>query len=122
LNASKKTILVVDDEPEIQFLLGEEIADLGYVVVKASGGVEAWGIITSMPIDLIISDIRMPEGDGIDLLSKVKALKPSPKMIFITGHAAFDLDKVKTMGGDGFLFKPYKFEELSHLISQVLAS
>lgn len=112
----------MDDEPEIQFLLGEEIADLGYLVLKASGGVEAWGVVTSMSVDLIISDIRMPEGDGIDLLTKVKSLNPCPKMIFVTGHAAFDLDKIQTMGGDGFLFKPYKFEELSHLISQVLAS
>ncbi len=81
------TVLCVDDEPNILSALKRVLRGAGHCVLSASGGAMAIGMLEQMPVDLVISDMRMPGMDGAQLLEQVHARWPQVVRILLTGHA-----------------------------------
>jgi DNA-binding NtrC family response regulator len=87
----EKSILLVDDEEGIRKVLGIALADLGYTVHPAENGVDALRIFKDEQPPIVLTDIKMPEMDGIELLRRLKKLSPDTEVIMITGHGDIDL-------------------------------
>src|SRR5690348_9268687 len=83
----KFTILVVDDEKELRELIAESLSLRGYSVLLASGGIEALEIAKKESVDVIVSDVRMPKGDGIMLLRELKKCQVPAPIIMMSGFA-----------------------------------
>ncbi len=106
-------ILVVDDEEALREIIVDAIEPLGAKVYQASGGLEAIKIVHSNPVDLVISDIRMPLGSGVNLLKDIVALTVGrPKVILISGFADIEIADIYSLGADAFLSKPFNLDHL----------
>jgi len=109
----KKTILLVDDEEGIRKVLGISLSDKGYKVVAAENGNEALQIFRKIRPAVVITDIKMPEMDGIELLRLIKQEDPDTEVIMITGHGDLDLAiKSVTYEATDFVTKPINDEIL----------
>ena len=86
-----KSILLVDDEEGIRKVLGILLADMGYLVHTAATGAEALRSFKALRPPIVLTDIKMPEMDGIELLRKLKQISPDTEVIMITGHGDMDL-------------------------------
>ncbi len=110
-------VLIVDDDASILGVVSEVLEDDGYHVETAGSGEEALKILgESEPFALVMSDIRLPGINGVEVLERVKSLNPRTNVIMITSHASLDtsIDAIKH-GAYDYLLKP--FEDLS-LISR----
>ena len=106
-------ILVVDDEPDIRRICRILLENSGYTVLEAATGLEAVETIRRCPeIDLILMDIMMPDLDGYDACSRLRACSTAP-VLFLTARDSV-ADKVEGLesGGDYYLTKPFDFQEL----------
>ena len=101
-------VLLVDDEEGIRTVLGVSITDAGYSVVTAANGVEAIKILEGEDIPLVVTDIRMPGMDGLDLLQHIKRNWPDTEVIMITGHGDMDsaIESLQ-LGAVDFITKPF---------------
>lgn len=107
-NLEDLQILVVDDEPDLGELVAFEFESAGSTVFTAINGNEAFDIVQNHPIDIIISDIRMPNGDGVYLLDKIKQLDyQSPKLVFMTGYADISAQEAYNKGAVAIFGKPF---------------
>jgi DNA-binding NtrC family response regulator len=116
-------ILIVDDDPRIPVLLKELLKSEGYESVLATNGMHALELIKQEAFDLIITDLRMPHMNGMELLREVKTLWPSIPVIMITAYAS-DKTAVESakLGVFDYLAKPFKVEELIAAIDRALAT
>lgn len=111
-------VLVVDDEVSLRELLSEVLTDDGYDVTTAGTAEEALQLFSEDPFPLVISDIRMPGMNGIDLLKKIKSEKEDTQVVIITSHASLDTAVTALReGAYDYLIKP--FEDLD-VISAVV--
>jgi len=108
-----KSILLVDDEEGIRKVLGILLADMGYQVHTAATGTEALRVFEKLRPPIVLTDIKMPEMDGIELLRNLKQISPETEVIMITGHGDMDLaiKSVKYEATD-FVTKPINDEIL----------
>lgn len=83
-------ILVIDDERSIRNVIGELLEMEGYTVKTAENGVQGYEMIGAESFDLVISDIKMPEMDGIELLDKLVETHPDTTVVMISGHGSID--------------------------------
>ena len=106
-------VLLVDDEDAIREILGLSIADLGYVVETAANGLLALECCESFQPDVVLTDIKMPEMDGIELLKRIKARYCDIEVIMISGHGDMDL-AIQSLQHQAFDFitKPVRDELL----------
>ena len=117
----EKTILLVDDEAGIRRVLGIALSDMGYRVFTAENGVEALKIFKKARPLIVLTDIKMPEMDGIELLRHIKRSSPDTEVILITGHGDMDLaiKSVKYEATD-FVTKPINDEVLEIALNRAL--
>ena len=107
------TILVVDDEPDLGELVAFEFELVGASVFSASNGKEALEIVKTNAIDVVVSDIRMPGGDGVELLENLRTLDPvHPALVFMTGFADITLEDAYAKGAVAMFGKPFNRNEL----------
>ena len=108
-----KSILLVDDEEGIRKVLSILLADMGYQVHTAATGAEALRTFEKLRPPIVLTDIKMPEMDGIELLRELKQISPETEVIMITGHGDMDLaiKSVKYEATD-FVTKPINDEIL----------
>lgn len=108
-----KTILLVDDEEGIRKVLGISLADAGYVVHVAASGKEALRIFRKEHPAIVLTDVKMPGMDGIELLQKIKQESPDTEVIMITGHGDMDL-AIKSLKYEAvdFITKPINDDAL----------
>ena len=106
-------ILLVDDEEGIRKVLGISLADSGYDVFTASSGEEALSIFRKERPPIVLTDIKMPGMDGVELLQKIKQESPDTEVIMISGHGDMDL-AIGSLQSDAadFVTKPIKDEAL----------
>jgi signal transduction histidine kinase/FixJ family two-component response regulator len=111
--AIKETLLLVDDEPGIRKVLGISLADAGYTVLTAESGEEALDQFRRHHPAIVLTDIKMPGMDGIELLGKLKAENPDTEVIMLTGHGDMELaiKSIKLEATD-FVTKPIRNEIL----------
>jgi signal transduction histidine kinase len=109
----EKTILLVDDEKDIRDVLCLPLSDLGYEVLQAENGEEALRLFERRQPPMILTDIKMPGMDGIELLQRIKRENPEAEVIMITGHGDMDL-AVKSLKFDAtdFITKPINVDVL----------
>ena len=109
----KKTILLVDDEPDIREVLSLPLSDLGYRVSEAETGDQALKIFRAIQPSIVLTDIKMPGMDGIELLQKIKHENPYTEVIMITGHGDMEL-AIRSLKNDAtdFITKPINVDAL----------
>ena len=113
--------LVVDDETRLRQLLVHLMKGEGFRCVEASNGVEALAVLERQPITLVMSDLRMPQMDGIELLRKVRARWPDTAMVMITAVADVDVAvSCLAIGAMDYLTKPFHLEEVRARVAQAL--
>ncbi|AME10058.1 MULTISPECIES: response regulator transcription factor [Gemella] len=117
----KNKILLVDDEIEITEINKRYLEQAGYDVVTAHDGIEALTIFKKMKIDLIITDIMMPNMDGYDFISEIQYINSEQAFLFITAKTA-EPDKIYalSMGADDFITKPFSPRELVLRVRNIL--
>jgi two-component system response regulator PilR (NtrC family) len=116
-----KSILVVEDEQVLRESLVELLNDEGYEVLQASNGKEAHDLLLQRPVDLIVSDIRMPEMDGVQLLGHAKQIAPQTPVIVVTAFGTVE-SAVQAMraGAHDYLLKPVQFDDLIIKVQRAL--
>lgn len=114
-------MLVVDDEAAMRTALEANFRRQGWKVRTASGKTEALELFRSEPCPLVITDMRMPDGDGLGVMHGVRALGPFTKVILLTAFANIQ-DAVSAMkeGASDYLIKPVTFDELRRVIQGTL--
>jgi CheY-like chemotaxis protein len=118
----EKSILVVDDEENLRDAIAFDLKRKGYRVLTAENGSKAFAIIQSEHVDLVISDIRMPGGDGIELLKKSKRHQAAlPVFIFITANSDLTEDDAYHFGAEAVFSKPFDRKALLNRITESLA-
>jgi len=104
-------ILVVDDDKIVCHVLAQRLKREGYSCVSAYNGKEAFEYFCKGTYSLVISDIRMPEKDGLELLGLVKAVRPTMKFIIMTAYAEIEVAvEAIRLGANDFLIKPFDLE------------
>jgi CheY-like chemotaxis protein len=117
----KKTILVVDDEPDVVSTLIESLEALGYQADGAGNGAEGLRMLEGNDYDLVITDIRMPEKNGIELLKDIKKKFASTKVVIITGYTlAYPPEQAEREGADGYIAKPFRINQIDDLLAKLL--
>jgi DNA-binding NtrC family response regulator len=115
------TVLVVEDDEDLRALLVSELDDLGYRVTGSADRAAATRALESATPDLVLSDMRLPDGDGLDILTMAKAHQARPAVIMITafGTVPQAVAALKA-GADDFLTKPLDLEHLAVRVARVL--
>ena len=110
--ANSARILVVDDEPQILRVLRRGLESHGFDVVTAADVASALQIFRSMPVSLIITDLRMPDRDGVDLCREVRRVSPVP--VIVLSVKGDERTKVEALdaGADDYVTKPFGMDEL----------
>lgn len=120
-NLTKK-ILVIDDEKLIRMSLSHYLKGRGFQVDSASSGEESISKLFQNKYDLMITDLRLPDINGLEIICIAKKILPSLKVIAIT---AFDtnaqiMDKLKEIKGE-ILYKPFSLHKINESVSKILA-
>ncbi len=118
-------ILLVDDDDSVRDMLSQTLAHFGHTVVKARNGKEGLAFVQHANADLLITDIVMPEMEGLELLMELRKRKPAIKIIAISGggrgNAADYLHTAKILGAAKVLTKPFTNEALLTAINELLS-
>lgn len=113
-------ILLVDDETTLREIVAMQIEEDGYKVIQAASGDEAFEIVKRQKIHLIISDMRMPNGNGESLLRNISTLpSPKPEFILVTGFSELSKKEILDLGARDMLSKPIDFDLLENHIKDV---
>ena len=113
------SILVIDDEPGVRALMAEYLADQGYVVRAEGSGEAGLAAFQREACDLVLTDLRMPGLDGLEVVRRVKGVSPRTEVIVITGYATIQ-DGVDAMrcGAYDFLLKPVRIPQLDAVLNR----
>jgi len=121
LRPHRKKILVVDDEPDVVSTLIESLEALGYQADGAENGVIALKLLKKSKYDLVITDIRMPEKNGIDLMKDIQIAYPDVLVVIITGYTmAYPPEQAFREGADGYIAKPFRINQIDELLAKLL--
>ena len=117
-------ILIVDDEPDICDAIESFLSKRGYIVFSATCGKEALGQIEIIKPDAILLDFTLPDINGKEVLSLLRARDKTTKVIIVTGEFLTDdgIDKIKALGVSGYFQKPVLLEDLGQAINDILGS
>lgn len=116
-------VLIVDDDPSILEVLEARLQAAGYLVRRASSGPAALELLKKHPVDILVSDMKMPEMSGIELLAEAIGIHPHLPVIFLTAYGTIPdaVDAVKA-GAVDYLTKPFDGKELVKKIRTILSS
>ena len=127
MNSTMKRILVIDDHTELRQMLRRILEREGYEVVEAGDGKEGVELYRQVPADLIITDVVMPEKDGVEIIRELKRDFPDVRVIAISGGsrtlgAQYCLAAMKALGALYVLAKPFGRKELLEAVHEFLDS
>jgi DNA-binding NtrC family response regulator len=114
-------ILFVDDDRAILEIVREYLAEIGYHVDVVDNGLAALERIKEKPYHIVFTDIKMPDIDGLELLSAIKEYRPETEVIIVTGHGSME-SAIQAMkyGSYDYLQKPFKLNVLKIIIDRIL--
>jgi CheY-like chemotaxis protein len=118
MDKSSVRILVVDDDQRLLSLLDDTLASIGYTTSNVSSGNEALFLLSKKVYDLVITDISMPEMNGLELLNKIRRSYPKLPVILITGVARAEM--IANAHPEGFLTKPFRISHLEAIIEKTI--
>lgn len=113
-------VMVVDDEPLLRKALVRDLQRVGYATVAAQSGHEAGELARREPMDLVISDVRMADGDGIELLTELKRDVPELPVILLTGYSELGVLEALRRGAEMMFSKPYERQALHRAVASAL--
>ncbi len=116
-----KRILVVDDKKNIRILLNELLSGMGYLVLQAEDGKEAMGVVEIGPVDLVMTDLKMPQMDGIQLTRAIRRIRPHLPIIVYSAHRFIDTAPAALRAGaNEYLAKPFLRTKIEQAVARLL--
>jgi DNA-binding NtrC family response regulator len=117
----KAHVLIVDDEPNVRRVLGTQLEQAGWATTRAESGEQALDLVRAQDPDLVITDLKMPGMDGMDLLGRLQASFPEIPVIMLTAHGTVSnaVDAMKR-GAHDFITKPFDRDEVVELVKKAL--
>ena len=119
-------ILVIDDEEPVRFTLRKILESENYEVTVAKDGVEGTALFTAQPFPLVITDLFMPEKEGMETIIDIKKDYPDTKIIAISGGGSMGLtnllETARQLGADQVIAKPFGTDEVLDCVKECLAS
>jgi len=113
----EKKILFIDDDCTIGDILKDFISNMGYAVKVVNNANEALTILKTENFPLIITDLKMPGIDGVELCKKIRGMNQESVIYALSGQlTVFDLEDLSKIGFDGYLCKPVNFNSFQHAI------
>jgi DNA-binding NtrC family response regulator len=120
---SKGRILVIDDESIVRKSCSRALTPEGYEVKVSQSGVEALKMLEEESFDLVLTDLKMPDIDGIEVLKKIKEKWPQTEVIIITGYQTVDTAvKSIKLGAFDYVEKPFTPDALVSAVGNAMAS
>jgi len=117
-------ILIVEDDRDLREMLKTSLLKRKFIVLEASNGKEALARFKPAMTDLVITDLIMPDEDGLKVIMKIKEIKPSIKVIAISGGGKAGpgnyLNLAKALGADEIFSKPFSVHDLFNKIDELL--
>jgi CheY-like chemotaxis protein/predicted regulator of Ras-like GTPase activity (Roadblock/LC7/MglB family) len=115
------SVLIVDDDAAFRNTIGRDLGEHGFRVALAHNAQQAIEVLLAQPIDVMLTDLRMPGGDGIDLLENIRTVSPRTRAILMSGYAsARDYQRAIECGAVRVLCKPFTSSELLQAIRQAV--
>ena len=121
----QKHLLLVEDEPALREVVAEQLADRGFIVEQAANGEEAYRLFLDKPFDLVLMDVQMPEVDGLEATSMIRAeerrrnLRPIPIVALTAQTSQPEHEQCFAVGMDGIITKPVSRERLLRTIAEI---
>ncbi len=118
-----ETILVVDDDEDILELIERHLSNRGYEVLTAYDGEQAISLLDKLKFDLIITDLKMPKFDGMEVMRRAKEKDPNTEVVILTGHGTVDtvVEALRDGGAFDYLQKPlHNIKQLSFVTKKAL--
>ena len=116
----KKRILVVDDEENARIALSKILVRAGYEVASAGNGYEALNYLRGRDVELIITDINMPEMNGMAFLRELNRMRPASNVIMVTAYGEVETYmEAMNLGAFEYVNKPVKIEELNKILTKI---
>jgi two-component system C4-dicarboxylate transport response regulator DctD len=118
---SRGSVLLVDDERELRESAREWLSVVGFSASVASGGEEALAMLAEAPVDVLVTDVRMPGMDGIELLETARLRDPAMPVVLLTGHGDVPLSvEAMRRGAHDFVEKPYDADHLVAVLDRAV--
>ncbi|MEZ4873852.1 MAG: response regulator [Bdellovibrionales bacterium] len=119
----KPRILIVDDDASLRTALFRSLERNGYQVITATCGTEAESLVQgNHKVDLALIDLRLPDGDGIELMQKIRGTSPSTQAIILTGFGSIEIAVEATQkGAYHFITKPFNLDEILSIVNKALS-
>lgn len=118
------TILIIDDEEYVREVVTQIVMKDGHEAIKANDGKEGVCKYLEKPADLVITDILMPEQEGLETILALRGINPAVKIIAISGGGSFDqmhiLETAQKLGAYKILPKPFEVDDLRAMVSDCL--
>lgn len=116
------SILIVDDEPSLREILQDRFSIFGFDTFTSESGNKAWSFLEKTSVDIVLTDIRMPDGNGVELLKKIRAKNShTPKVYAITGFSQdYEPRDLYHLGADGFVSKPFDAADIRNGLQKSL--
>ena len=113
-------ILFVDDDKDIVFIVERYLSRHGYKISVVDNGIEALGLVKQKNFDIVFTDFKMPEFDGLELLAAIKEYRPETEVVIVTGYGSME-SAVKAMkfGSYDYIQKPFKLDVLKALVDRI---
>jgi len=113
-------ILFVDDDKDILFIVERYLSRQGYNISVVDNGIDALGLVKKKNFDIVFTDFKMPDFDGLELLAAIKEYRPQTEVVIVTGYGTME-SAVKAMkfGSYDYIQKPFKLEVLKTLIDRI---
>lgn len=115
-----KNVLIVDDNPNMSSLLSEMLEIFDFTSVSAKDGREALEMLEKGKFSLVITDVRMPNMSGVELLQAVKKKNPKLPVVMISGYNIEEFQGDDNFKPDGFLSKPFMMSDIEKLLNSIL--
>ena len=117
-------VLVIDDDVQVRTILRKTLEGKGYEVEEATDGEEGMKLLSAGPADIVITDIFMPNKEGIQTIREVRKKFPQVKLLAISGGGSRAYLKIlpiaQTLGAHGTLAKPFKLQDLREAVNAIL--
>jgi YesN/AraC family two-component response regulator len=116
-----KTVLIIDDEETIRDFMQSMLSVEGYNTIEASNGIEALRQMKKHNIDIVITDLVMPEKEGIETIREIKKMYPQCRIIAMSGSVFSNayLNMANHLGAEKILKKPFKKQELIDILTNI---
>jgi CheY-like chemotaxis protein/anti-sigma regulatory factor (Ser/Thr protein kinase) len=118
---NENRILIVDDDPDIHRLLAAALSDVNYLIEDRFDGLEALSLLEAQPCDLVITDVRMPGLNGLELLRRIHQMRPGTKVLVMTAEStpATIISSLRDQAV-GYFSKPFSLDAVAETVARAL--